>query len=232
MMAFQSSQALWYLTRGTGLVALVLLTSSVALGVTTTVAWRSPRWPRFVTLGLHRNLSLLAVTFLGVHIASTVLDGFAPISWLDAFIPFHSPYRPIWLGLGALAVDLLIAVVLTSLLRRHLSFTAWRAVHWTAWMAWPFAVIHGLGTGSDAGIAWAEAIYLVCTLVVLGACWWRIAVGWPEHRWERTAAAAASVLIPLAVLAWTVTGPLQVGWARRAGTPPSLLHSVSADTEP
>jgi sulfoxide reductase heme-binding subunit YedZ len=231
-MNFQSSQALWYLTRGTGLVVLALLTGSVALGVTTVVGWRSPRWPRFVTQGLHRNLSLLAVAFLVVHIASTVLDGFAPISWLDAVIPFRSSYRPIWLGFGALAVDLLIAVVLTSLLRRHLSHTAWRAVHWSAWAAWPLAVIHGLGTGSDAGTSWAQAIYLGCTSVVLGACWWRIAVGWPEHRGGRTVAAVASVAIPLAVLAWTVSGPLQAGWAHRAGTPPSLLHSVSANTEP
>jgi sulfoxide reductase heme-binding subunit YedZ len=231
-MTLQSSQALWYLTRGTGLVALVLLTGSVALGVTTTVGWRTPRWPRFVTLGLHRNLSLLAVAFLAVHVVSTVLDAFAPISWLDALIPFRSSYRPIWLGFGALAVDLLIAVVLTSLLRRHLSLTAWRAVHWTTWVAWPLAVIHGLGTGSDAGTSWAQAVYLGCTLAVVGACWWRIAVGWPEHRQGRVAAAVASVLVPLLVVAWTVTGPLQAGWARRAGTPPSLLHSTTADTEP
>ena len=231
-MTLGASQALWYLTRGTGLVALVLLTGSVALGVTTTVGWSAPRWPRFVTLGLHRNLSLLAVVFLGVHIASTVVDGFAPIGWLDAVVPFRSPYRPIWLGLGALAVDLLLAVVITSLLRRHLSLTVWRAVHWTTWAAWPVALVHALGTGSDAGAVWAQAAFVVCTLVVLAACWWRIAVGWPGRQGVRAAAAVASVVIPLAVLAWAVTGPLQAGWARRAGTPASLLHSSTADAAP
>ena len=124
-----SGQALWYLTRGTGLVALALLTGTVALGVLTWHGWSSPRWPWFITLGLHRNLSLLAVAFLGVHIVSTIADGFAPIGWLDAIAPFRSPYRPIWLGLGAVAVDLLIAGTATSLLRRHLSLAVWRTVH-------------------------------------------------------------------------------------------------------
>src|SRR5262249_20837033 len=148
-------QALWYLTRGSGLIALVLFTASVALGVLNVSTWSSPRWPRFITLGFHRNVSLLAVVFLGVHIATTVLDGFAPIGWLDAVIPFRSPYRPLWLGLGALAVDLLLAIVITSLLRRHLSLTLWRAVHWTTWLAWPIAVLHGLGTGSDTTHRWS-----------------------------------------------------------------------------
>src|SRR4249920_1610729 len=159
-MTVGTSQALWYLTRGTGLVALVLLTGSVALGVTTTVGWSTPRWPRFVTLGLHRNLSLLAVAFLGVHVASTVVDGFAPIGWLDVVLPFHSPYRPIWLGLGAVAVDLLIAVTITSLLRRYLSLILWRVVHWTTWLAWPVALLHGLGTGSDTTHRWTQLVYI------------------------------------------------------------------------
>jgi methionine sulfoxide reductase heme-binding subunit len=231
-MSLASTQALWYLTRGSGLVALVLLTGSVALGVLTRVGWSSPRWPRFMTLGLHRNLSLLAVTFLALHIATTVLDGFAPIGWLDASIPFRSPYRPLWLGLGAIAVDLLIAVIATSLLRRHLNLVVWRAVHWTTWAAWPVAVMHGLGTGSDTTTGWAQAVYVWCALVVLGAGWWRIAAGWPSRPNVAAAAAVASVVIPLAVLAWAVAGPLHAGWASRAGTPASLLRPTSTTAGP
>jgi sulfoxide reductase heme-binding subunit YedZ len=231
-MSLSSSQTLWYLTRGSGLMSLVLLTGAVALGVLTTAGWRATWWPRFLTLGVHRNLSLLAVVSLLVHIASTIADGFAPIGWWDAIIPFHSPYRPLWLGLGAIAVDLLAAVVVTSLLRRHLSLTLWRAVHWTTWAAWPVAVLHGLGTGSDTTHRWTQVVYVGCGLVVLASAWWRIAMGWPTQPRIRLAAAAASVLIPLGVLFWTVSGPLQHGWARRAGTPPSLLHSGSATQAP
>jgi sulfoxide reductase heme-binding subunit YedZ len=226
-MILASSLATWYVTRGSGMVALVLLTASVAIGVVTTVGWSTPRWPRFITLGVHRNVSLLAVVFLAIHIATTVVDGFAPIGWLDAVIPFRSPYRPLWLGLGAISVDLLIAIVLTSLLRRHLSYGAWRAVHWTSWAAWPVAVLHGLGTGSDSMNGWAQLVYVACAAVVLLACWWRIAVGWHAGSRQRLIALAASVLVPLAVFVWALNGPLQHGWARRAGTPSSVTSGVS-----
>ena len=105
----------WYLTRSTGAVALLLLTLSVALGVAGVSRFSSPRWPRFVVDSLHRNVSLLALAFLLVHILTAVLDSFAPISLIDAFIPFAGSYRPFWLGLGAVSFDLLLAVTLTSL---------------------------------------------------------------------------------------------------------------------
>ena len=94
--------------------------------------WHSARWPRFPSAGLHRNLTLLAIAFVAVHVVTTVADGYAPIGSADAFIPFVSPYRPVWLGLGAVAFDLLLALVLTSLLRARIgyrsgdAFTGWR----------------------------------------------------------------------------------------------------------
>ena len=71
------------------------------LGVAGATRWRSTRWPRFVVAGLHRNLTLLALVFIALHVITTVADGYAPISLLNAVIPFTSPYRPLWLGLGA-----------------------------------------------------------------------------------------------------------------------------------
>src|SRR6516165_187432 len=109
-LATSSSMWLWYVARASGLVSLVLLTGSMLLGIVTSVHWASERWPRFATSMLHRNLSLLAVVFLGVHVASVVVDGFAPIGWLDAVVPFASPYRTLWLGLGAVALDLVLAL--------------------------------------------------------------------------------------------------------------------------
>ena len=148
---------LWYLTRGSGLVALVLLTASVVLGVLEVKRWKTERWPRFITAGLHKNLSLLAVVFLGMHIATTVVDGFAPIGWLDAVLPFRSGYRPLWLGLGAVAVDLLIALVVTSLLRGRIGYRAWRAVHWVAYLTWPaaFARSRRATTCGSGGSLWS-----------------------------------------------------------------------------
>lgn len=115
MTGLTSSKAIWYLTRGTGAMALVLLTIVTVLGVANTVRWTPAATPRFVIQRLHRNLSLLAVVFVAVHVATAVVDGFAPIRWIDAVIPFRSPYRQLWLGLGAVAVDLMIAIIVTSL---------------------------------------------------------------------------------------------------------------------
>ena len=104
---------------------------------------------------------------LVIHIVTTVLDGFAPISLIDAVVPFLSAYRPIWLGFGALAFDLLIALTITSLVRRRLGYGAWRAIHWLAYVSWPIAVLHGLGTGSDSKQTWALVLTFACVLAVL-----------------------------------------------------------------
>ena len=98
--------------------------------------------------------------FLAVHIVTAVLDSFAPISLLDAVIPFAGSYRPLWLGLGAVAFDLLLAVDDHQPARERLGHRAWRAVHWLAYACWPLAVVHGLGTGSDVHQAWMPSIYV------------------------------------------------------------------------
>lgn len=170
-------KAVWYLTRGSGAISLILLTVSVVLGITTSMRWATPKWPRFVTEGLHRNVSLLSVVFLALHIVTAVGDGYVPIRWLDVVVPFGSAYKPLWLGLGAVAVDLLAAVVVTSLLRVRLGHRIWRAVHWLAYACWPVAVIHGLGIGSDSGQAWMLGIDLVAVASVAAAVWWRLTVG-------------------------------------------------------
>ena len=166
-------RALWYLTRGFGLVALILLTLTMVLGLAQTVRFARPGWPRFVVSALHKNASLLAVAVLTVHILTAVLDSYAPIRVVDIFVPFVGKYRPLWLGLGALAVDLLLALVVTSLLRERLGHRAWRAVHWAAYVCWPVAVLHGLGTGSDTKLGWVLLLNVVCVAAVVAALWWR-----------------------------------------------------------
>jgi predicted ferric reductase len=169
--------ALWYLSRGSGVVVLALLTVTVVLGITTSARWATAHWPRFVVVGLHRNLSLLAVVFLGLHITTTVVDGYVPIRWLDVVVPFVSAYKPLWLGLGAIAFDLLAAVLVTSLLRSRLSQPVWRAVHWLAYGCWPVAVVHGLGIGSDSRQLWLLLIDSLAVVAVVAAGWWRLQIG-------------------------------------------------------
>src|SRR5271154_6257692 len=162
LLASAGPSAYWYLTRSTGAVALLLLTFAIALGVIDVRRLSTPRWPRFLVDSLHRNVSLLAMVFLAIHILTSVLDSYAPISLLDAFIPFGSSYRPFWLGLGAISFDLLLAVTITSLLRQRMGFATWRAVHWLTYASWPIALLHGLGTGSGVKSTWLLGLSILC----------------------------------------------------------------------
>ena len=228
ILAVTESQALWYLTRGSGLVAIALLTLVVALGIAQVHGAAGPSRQRFVVTQIHRNASLLAVVFIGVHIATSILDGFAPITWLDAIIPFLSPYRPIWLGLGALAVDLVLALVITSLLRLRIGLASWRAIHWLAYVCWPISFLHGLGTGSDGRVGLVQIIDLLCLVVVVLAVGWRLTRNWRHETTIRMASAAVTVILVAGISIWAHDGPMQTGWARRAGTPAELLGDGSA----
>jgi sulfoxide reductase heme-binding subunit YedZ len=225
VIATAGPSAYWYLSRGTGAVTLLLLTVSVVLGIVDQRRWRAPGWPRFVLDALHRNVSLLVLAVLAVHILTSVLDSFAPIRLTDVVVPFTSVYRPIWVGLGALAFDCLLAIALTSLLRQRLGHRAWRLVHWLAYVSWPVAVVHGLGTGSDAKRGWMLALIAICVTAVLIAAWTRVIAAAPQATAQRTAALAALIIGPVALVAWLPHGPLGSGWAGRAGTPAPLLAS-------
>lgn len=214
---------LWYSTRASGTIALVLLTIAVGLGVAQVGRMQSDRVPRFVLDGLHRHTALLAAVFLTVHILTAVLDTFAPITLINAFVPFTGAYRPLWLGLGATALDLLIAVGITSLIRERLGYTGWRAVHWLSYVVWPVAFVHALGTGSDIREGWMGVIAIVCAAGVLGAGLIRVSIGWPGHRGRRLAAAGGALAYVAALMIWLPSGPLGRHWARRAGTPARLL---------
>jgi hypothetical protein len=206
----------------------VLLTVSLALGIANVRRVQTDAVPRFVFDAVHRSVSLLALAFLAVHVVTSVLDPFAPIRMIDAVVPFVSSYRPVWLGLGAVASDVLIAVVVTSVLRRRFGYRTWRVTHWLAYACWPIALVHGLGTGSDAKTNWMLLLTAGCVLVVLVAVWIRAAAGWPDHSGIRASAVLASIAAPLALVVWLPNGPLAAGWAKRAGTPASLLAKTSA----
>jgi methionine sulfoxide reductase heme-binding subunit len=141
--------ALWYTSRATGVVCLLLMTAAVLLGILVTRQGRLPGLPRFAVTGLHRNLSLLAVLFLVVHVVTAILDPFVTIGWVATVVPLASPYRPVWIGLGAVALDLMAALVLTSLARARIGRRAWRAVHWLAYACWPLSLAHSLGSSGD-----------------------------------------------------------------------------------
>lgn len=169
-----SDTLLWYTTRGAGAVTEILLTCVVVLGILTVLRVQGASWPAFVTTGLHRNLALMTVVFLALHIVTAVVDPFTNLGWAAAFIPFASYYRTFWLGLGVISFELVLAIVVTSLVRSWLGHRAWRAVHWLTYAAWPVGIAHGLGTGTDTWSAWMLGISAACVAAVVFAVTWRL----------------------------------------------------------
>jgi hypothetical protein len=221
-LATSNGTAFWYLTRASGVVALLLLTAAVALGVLSALRLSSDRWPRFAITDAHRNLTLASIVFIFVHVVTTVADGYAPIGYVDAFVPFLSPYRPIWLGLGAVSFDLLLVLVVTSLLRGVVPPKLWRGLHWLAYVSWPIALIHSLGTGSDARFGWLQALAYICIAAVAIAALARVVIGGGPQL-PRVGGALAAVAVPIAIFIWYQSGPAQTGWAKRSGTPTTIL---------
>jgi predicted ferric reductase len=164
--AANASTWAWYFSRATGMVALVLLTAIMLLGVLGPLRVSSQLWPRFAIRTLHRDLSLLALIVIAIHVVTIVMDSYVKVPLSAAILPFGSSFDPFWTGLGAVAFDLMIALVVTSLLRARLGFRTWRLVHWSAYATWPLAVAHGLAIGTDSGSTWALALTVACIAVV------------------------------------------------------------------
>lgn len=210
------ARLLWWIDRSAGLVSLVLLTLVLVLGVFATgragLAWR------VVVQRLHRELPLVASVLLAVHIGTAVVDAFVPLSPLDVLVPFVAGFRPLWIGLGTLAVDVLVVLVVTSLLRTRLGHRSWRVVHWTAYALWPLAVVHALGSGSDMHGQTVHRVGLACIALVGGAAGWRLVAGSAPA--VVRLAGLVVLLVALAVGAgWAAHGPLAPGWAKKAMAP-------------
>jgi sulfoxide reductase heme-binding subunit YedZ len=166
---------LWYATRATGVVALVALTLSVVLGVTT--LGRVPAaLPRFVTQGVHRSVALTAAGALLVHVATVVLDGYVAIGWWAVVVPFVAGYHAFWVGLGAAAFDLVAVVIASSLLRHRMRHRTWRVVHLCTYPAWLLALVHYVGVGTDGRGPTGLLLAGASTVVVLVAAIVRLAV--------------------------------------------------------
>lgn len=175
------TKALWDLSRATGLVATCVFAASIVLGILSRSGRSVPGLGRLGVSQLHRTLALTGVGLIAIHVTTLLFDPYAELKLLDVIVPFDGTYRPFWLGLGTLAVDLLAVVVVVALLRHRLGPRVFRVTHWAVYALFPIAVIHGLGTGTDAGTTWSQAIVATAVLAVLAALGWRFT----EHFSER-----------------------------------------------
>ena len=180
------SEAFWALGRASGIVLLVLMTVTLLLGIVTRSGRPLPGLPRFAVLLSHRNLSLLSVVFLAVHVGTLLLDPYAQLTLVDLVVPFLGAASPLALGLGTLSLDLVVAVTATALLRRWLGRGIFRAVHWAAYAMWPMALLHGIAIGSDGRSAAFLALAVASAVAVGAASVWRLTTGFVEYRRMRT----------------------------------------------
>jgi methionine sulfoxide reductase heme-binding subunit len=169
-----SSTSLWYTTRATGIVCLVLLTVTMVIGILTAGRARSRSWPAFAVADLHKRVSVLAMAFLAIHVLTAVLDTYVHIGWASIVMPFTSTYEPLWTGLGTVGLDLMVAVAVSSALRQRISARTWRVIHWSAYACWPVAMSHSLAEGTDGLKAWMLVLAGMCTLAVVGSLAWRL----------------------------------------------------------
>jgi predicted ferric reductase len=179
------TSALWALGRGTGVTALVLFTVAIVLGVLARSGRALPGVRRFGVSDLHRTAALTGTGLVGVHVASLLFDPYAQLRLVDVALPFLASYRPLWLGLGTLAVDLLVVVTAVSVLRRRVGPRVFRTVHWATYALWPTALLHSLGSGTDAGTAWFRWLAVACVTAVVAAIGWRLAPTYTGRGWRR-----------------------------------------------
>lgn len=180
------SEALWALGRGTGVVALVLFTITLVLGVATRSGRPVAGLGRFGVADVHRTAALTGTGLVLAHVVSLYFDPYAQLRLVDLVLPFQGSYRPLWLGLGTLALDLLGVITVVSMLRHRVGPRVFKAIHWATYLLWPVALMHALGNGTDAGSTWMTALAVACIGAVSAAVGWRLLPSFGSRGWVRT----------------------------------------------
>ena len=225
MPEMNGSTAFWYASRATGIVALLLLTAVLVLGILVNRQGRLPGLPRFAVTSLHRNLSLLSVAFIAVHVLTAVLDTYVSIPVTAGVIPFASGYERFWLGLGAISFDLMLAMIVTSLLRGRMNRLLWRAIHLLAYLSWPVAFAHSIGSSRDLQHGWLLYLAVACAAIVVTATGWRLA---HAARQVPRAARVAAVFAQHAASGSRAAGSRAAG-RRAAGSKPAGTNAAGTN---
>lgn len=201
----------WYAARAAGIVAYLLLSAVVTLGIA--MAGRAPgrrwrRWPMFAVEDVHRVGGLLVGSFIALHVATIAIDSFLPFSVRQLVIPLAATYRPVWTALGIVAAELLLALAITNHYRRRLPHRYWRLAHYTNFVVWIGATLHGLGSGTDRSTPWMIALFAGCAAAVTAAATWRVGVRRGLDAVGRPGAAIGAGTAAAALVVALALGPL------------------------
>ena len=199
-MHLTSSPVDWYAARAAGVVAYVLLTVVVSLGLTMSSRRKLERWPRFALEDVHRFGGILVGTFIAIHIVTIAIDSYLRFSLAAIIVPFAASYRPIWTALGVVAAELLLALAVTNRLRRRMPYARWRAFHYANFAVWTAATVHGLAGGTDRSSVWLITLFAISAGVVVTLTAQRVRLTLP--RALASGGAAAGVVLVLALFAF------------------------------
>ncbi len=206
----------WYVARAGGFTAYILLTLAVFTGAAQSLKWQGGKWPRMVNYETHNFLTLLSSVFIVVHVLAVWIDPFTSFTWFEVFVPFASHYRQVWVALGIVAFYLIIATIITSLLRNKIGYKVWRFLHLGTFIVFLLTTIHGIATGSDTRTWWAALIYFVCFGAVSGIIMLRALTPAPQTNKIYPGVALFAGGLLLAGILFSEIGPMQPGWNKIA----------------
>ncbi len=196
-MHLTSSPVDWYAARAAGVVAYVLLTIVVSFGLTMSSRRRLERWPRFALEEVHRFGGILVGTFIAIHVVTIAIDSYLRFSPAAILVPFAASYRPLWVALGIVAAELLLALAITNRFRDRLPYARWRAFHYANFAVWTAATVHGLASGTDRSSVWLMTLTAVCAGIVVTLTARRIQLAGPKALAAGGAAATAVLVLAL-----------------------------------
>ncbi len=167
ILATNSQQVFWYITRAAGLVAYLLLWLSTAWGLAVSSKILDGILHRTFTYDFHQFISLLALGFLALHLGSLTLDHYLPFNLLQILVPVFSPYRPVWVAIGGIGLYLSVLVTVTYYIRGRIGMKAFRSIHVLSLVGYLGATIHSFFSGTDTSLLAARLLYFGSFLVVV-----------------------------------------------------------------
>lgn len=226
-MGLTTSPIDWYAARAAGIVAYLILTAVVLVGLTLAGQRRLPNWPRFAVTDVHRFGGLLAGVFVSIHVATIAIDSYTPFSFGQLIVPGTSRYRPLWTGVGIVGAELLVALAVTNALRSRIPYRWWRRIHVLNLAVWGAATVHGIGAGTDTPSGWMLALYVISVSSVLGALAWRATRSRLTGAAVRGLAAAAALLGVGAVIGLAATTRTHPVSRKAVAAPASFVDRFS-----
>ena len=177
-------QLWWYVTRASGIIAYLLLWLSTILGLAVSSKYMDIMLDRMFTYDFHQFISLLSIAFLLIHILVLLVDRYLPYSVAQILIPFISPYRPFWVGIGVISFYIILLVTTTFYIKKRIGMHSFRVIHYLSLAGFLGGLLHGFFSGTDTALPAMRIVYYATGLSALFfTVYWVVMVS--MHRAEK-----------------------------------------------